>query len=176
MPKWKSHGTGLDYEGKIGSVGKNVVIENGAKIFFPENIELGDDVYIGHDTILKAYFDKKLKIGAGTWVGPQCFIYASGGITIGRNVGIGPGVKIMSSAHQTGPLPGPILHRPIEHASVCLDDGSDIGAGSIILMGVHVGKEVQIGAGAVVNRDIPDRATAVGIPARILNTKPEVAV
>jgi acetyltransferase-like isoleucine patch superfamily enzyme len=80
----------------------------------------------------------------------------------------------MSSAHQTTSPKGPILHRTIEHESVHLDDGCDIGAGAIIMMGVHIGKEVQIGAGAVVNRDIPDKATAVGIPARIINAKSKV--
>ena len=168
MPKWKSHGSGLDFTGKFGSCGKNVVIEDGVRIFFPENVEIGDDVYIGHDTILKAYFDKKLIIGRGTWIGPQCFIYASGGITIGEDVGIGPNVKIMSSAHITSPVPGPILHRPIEHSPVRLKDGCDIGAGSVILMGVTIGERVQIGAGAVVTTSIPDGATAVGIPAKVL--------
>jgi len=176
MPKWKTHGPGIDFKNKIGTTGKNIIIEDGVRIFFPENIEIGDDVYIGHDTILKAYFDKHLKIGSGTWIGPQCFIYASGGVIIGINVGIGPGVKIMSSAHITEYEPGPILHRPLKHAPVILDDGCDIGAGSIILMGVHIGKEVQIGAGAVVTRDIPDGATAAGVPARIIKSKSTIMI
>lgn len=168
MGKWKSHGSGLNCSGKLLSKGEGVVIEDGARLFIPENIVLGDDVYIGHDTILKAYFDKELIVGKGTWIGPQCFIYASGGVIIGENVGIGPGVKIMSSAHVTKQLPGPILHRPIEHSQVVLGDGCDIGAGSIILMGVHIGKGVQIGAGAVVTRNIPDNAIAAGVPAKVL--------
>jgi acetyltransferase-like isoleucine patch superfamily enzyme len=126
--------------------------------------------------MLKAYFDKKLMIGRGTWIGPQCFIYASGGIVIGENVGIGPGVKIMSSAHVTDQIPGPILHRPIEHSRVALGDGCDIGAGSIILMGVRIGKGVQIGAGAVVTADIPDYAVAVGVPARVIKVNQKITV
>lgn len=168
MAKWNSHGTGLDFPGKIGSLGKNVIIEDGVRIFFPENIEIGDDVYIGHDTILKAYFNKKLIIGKGSWIGPQCFIYASGGITIGEHVGIGPNVKIMSSAHITSQTAGPILRRPIEHSPVRLEDGCDIGAGSTILMGATIGKRVQVGAGAVVIGNIPEDATAVGVPAKVI--------
>jgi acetyltransferase-like isoleucine patch superfamily enzyme len=163
-----THGQGLYVKDKLGSVGENVVIEDGVRIFFPENIEIGNDVYIGHDTILKAYFNQKLRIGDGTWIGPQCFIYAAGGIHIGRNVGIGPGVKIMSSGHVKNSLPDPILHRPIEHKLVLLDDGCDIGAGSIILMGAIIGQEAQIGAGAVVVDNIPSGKTAVGVPAKIL--------
>jgi len=176
MSKWKSHGSGFDYKGKLGSIGNGVIIEDGARLFIPENIEIGDDVYIGHNAILKAYFNQKLVINNGTWIGPQCFIYASGGVVIGENVGVGPGVKIMSSAHVTKQLPGPILHRPIEHAMVVLGDGCDIGAGSIIMMGVRIGKGVQIGAGAVVTANIPDNAIAVGVPAKVIKTPQTVMV
>jgi len=44
----------------------------------------------------------------------------------------------------------------------------DIGAGAKILGGITIGNHVRIGANAVVLRDIPDGATAVGIPARIV--------
>jgi acetyltransferase-like isoleucine patch superfamily enzyme len=168
MNKWKSHGTGLDFVSKLGWLGKNVVIEDGVRIFFPERVEIGDDVYIGHDTILKGYFDKRLIIGSGTWIGPQCFMYAAGGIAVGQNVGIGPGVIIISSAHRDLANDEPILHQPVEFGPVHLDDNCDIGARSIILKGVRIGRGVQIGAGAVVTQDIPDRAVAAGVPARIL--------
>lgn len=166
--KWRSHGSGLDFYPNLGWLGKNVIIEDGVRIFFPERVEIGDDVYIGHDTILKGYFDKRLVIGSGSWIGPQCFIYASGGVVIGRNVGIGPKVTIMSSAHQDDGGETPILHKPIEHAQVILDDGCDIGAGAVILKGVRIGKWVQIGAGAIVTRSIPDLAVAAGVPAKII--------
>ncbi|OQX92715.1 MAG: hypothetical protein B6D58_01380 [candidate division Zixibacteria bacterium 4484_95] len=171
MSKWKSHTTGLDYKNKLGRLGKNVVIEDGVRIFFPDNVEIDEDVYIGHDTILKGYFDQKLVIGSGSWIGPQCFIYASGGIIIGRNVGIGPGVAIMSSAHNLEVRLGSILHTPIERKTVYLGDGCDIGAKSVILMGVHIGQGAQIGAGAVVTEDIPDNAIAVGVPAKVLRLR-----
>ena len=47
--------------------------------------------------------------------------------------------------------------------------GVDIGAGAVILGGIHVGDNVTIGANAVVLEDIPEGATAVGIPARIIH-------
>jgi len=42
----------------------------------------------------------------------------------------------------------------------------EIGAGAKILGGVHIGNHARIGANAVVIRDVPEGATAVGIPAR----------
>jgi serine O-acetyltransferase len=44
----------------------------------------------------------------------------------------------------------------------------DIGAGAKILGGVRIGTDAQIGANAVVLTDVPDGATAVGVPARII--------
>ena len=46
--------------------------------------------------------------------------------------------------------------------------GAYIGAGAKVLGPVRIGRNARIGANAVVLRDVPDNATAVGIPARIL--------
>ena len=43
---------------------------------------------------------------------------------------------------------------------------AELGTGSVVLPGVSVGEEALVGAGAVVNRDLPARCTAVGVPAR----------
>ena len=44
----------------------------------------------------------------------------------------------------------------------------EVGAGAKILGGIRIGDHVKIGANAVVLTDVPDGATAVGIPARII--------
>lgn len=44
-----------------------------------------------------------------------------------------------------------------------------IGAGAVIIGGVHLGDNVRVGANAVVTCDIPDGKTAVGVPARIID-------
>lgn len=166
---WDSHGSGDDRNFK--SVGYGVVIEPGARIFLAQFIELGDDVYIGHDAILKGYMDRRFVIGHGTWIGPQCFMYASAGIEIGASVGIGPKVSIITSRHDTGDISIPILHAPLKHARVVIGDGADIGCGTIILPGVSVGDGVQIGAGSVVTGDIPEFTIAAGIPARVIRDR-----
>lgn len=45
-----------------------------------------------------------------------------------------------------------------------------IGAGAIIIGGIKIGDNVKIGAGAVVTKDIPNNCTAIGVPARIIET------
>ncbi|MEQ2007683.1 MAG: acyltransferase [Limisphaerales bacterium] len=169
MPR--SHGTGQFTPDQFARLGKNFVFEPGALVFHPENIELGDDVYVGHHAILKGYHKNRLVIGDGCWIGQQAFLHAAGGIVLGRHVGVGPGVKILTSQHELGDVSRPILHAPIEFAPVSVGDGADLGAGCIILPGVRIGAGAQIGAGAVVSCDIPDFAIAVGVPARVVRLR-----
>ena len=49
-----------------------------------------------------------------------------------------------------------------------IEEDTYIGANSVILAGVHIGKHCQIGAGSVVTKDIPDYSIAVGNPARVI--------
>jgi acetyltransferase-like isoleucine patch superfamily enzyme len=167
----KSHGTGLFEPGQFAHFGNGVVIEAGALVFHPENIVLEDNVYVGHYTILKGYYKNQIVIGEGTWIGQQCFLHGAGGLEIGKNVGIGPGVKIITSAHAEEWENKPILHNPIEFAPVIIEDGADIGIGVIILMGVTIGRGAQIGAGAVVTRDIPPFAVCTGVPAKVVRMR-----
>ncbi len=78
-------------------------------------------------------------------IGPNCLLF--------QQVTIGTG----------GPIPG----------SPKLKGHVDVGAGAKILGGVVVGEHARIGANAVVLQNVPPRATAVGIPARILGRPDE---
>ncbi|MBN1659638.1 MAG: acyltransferase [Anaerolineae bacterium] len=167
----RSHGSGDFQLDEIGFLGEGVVFEPGVRVFHPENIEIGAGVYVGHDTILKGYYQNRMVIGPGTWIGQQCFFHSAGGLTIGRNVGIGPGVKILTSFHAEEEIGRPILHSRIEFAAVTIGDDSDVGVGAIILPGVTIGRGVQVGAGAVVRTDLPDYAVAVGVPARVIRLR-----
>ena len=170
----RTHGSGAVDRNSISICAKSVVIEPGALIFHPENLELGDEVYIGHYAILKAYYQNKLRIGAHSWIGQAAFLHAAGGLTIGERVGIGPGAKIISSSHARATSPeilamhGPVMDGELRFAPVVLEDGCDIGVGAIILPGVCIGKGAQVGAGAVVTRDVLAGGTVVGAPARAL--------
>jgi acetyltransferase-like isoleucine patch superfamily enzyme len=167
----RSHGTGAFSPAQFARLGSGVVLEAGVLVFHPENIEIGDDVYVGHQTILKGYHKNRITIGEGAWIGQQCFLHGAGGITIGRNVGIGPGVKIVTSSHRLDQLERPILKSDLEFAPVVVEDDSDIGTGAILLPGVRVGRGAQVGAGAVVTRDVAERGIVTGVPARPLGRR-----
>lgn len=172
----RSHGTGQFTLDQFARIGTDVVLEAGVLVFHPENIEIGDNVYVGHQTILKGYYRNRLVLESGVWIGQQCFLHSGGGLSIGANVGIGPGVKILTSAHAEEGVARPILHSRLEFAAVRIEAGSDIGVGAVVLPGVHIGRGVQVGAGAVVTRDLPDFAVAVGNPARVIRFRDERAV
>ncbi|HTM21525.1 MAG TPA: hypothetical protein VL172_13485, partial [Kofleriaceae bacterium] len=136
----RSHGTGAFDRADLAHCGEGVVIEPGALIFHPENVWLGDGVYLGHQAILKGYYINQLRIEDGAWIGQQAFLHAAGGLTVGRRVGIGPGARIITSRHALPDGPPPagyaIMDGPLEFMPVVLEDGCDIGVGAIILPGV----------------------------------------
>jgi acetyltransferase-like isoleucine patch superfamily enzyme len=167
----QSHGDGTRDISKLARLGKDVVLEAGVLIFHPENVSIGDNVYVGHNTILKGYYRNKMEIGSGTWIGQQCFLHSAGGVRIGDNVGIGPAVKIISSYHDAVDCNVPILHTPIVFGEVVIEAGCDIGVGAIILPGVAIGRGAQVGAGAVVTGDVEPYSVVGGIPARLIRRR-----
>ncbi len=167
----QSHGSGQFDRSQFRRIGEGVVIEPGVLVFHPENIELGDDVYIGHYSILKGYYLGRMVIGSGTWIGQQCFFHSAGDIVLGQDIGIGPGVKIITSLHDEEGLAVPILHSRIKFAPVEIEDDADIGVGAILLPGVRVGRGAQVGAGAVVTADVPAYGVVAGVPAKLLRLR-----
>lgn len=168
----RSHGTGEFSPSQFKSLGADCVFEAGVMVFHPENITLGHNVYVGHQAILKGYYKNEMVIGEQTWIGQQCFFHAAGGITIGARVGIGPGVKILTSVHAEHGRETPVLFSPIDLSPVVIEDDADLGINAVILPGVRVGRGAVIGAGAVVTEDIPPYAVAAGVPARVLRFRP----
>jgi len=98
--------------------------------------------------------------------------------TIGRNADIGPGFVILHSVGvviNTNVRAGRnlVVYHGVtlgaeRNRSPVLGDNVYIGAGAKIIGGVKVGSDVRVGANAVVTKDVPDGATVVGIPARIV--------
>ena len=169
--KYTTHGNGEIDKKKFRQLGTNVIFEKGVLVFHQENVRIADNIYIGHNTILKGYYKNEMSIGSNSWIGQNCFFHSAGGIEIGEGVGIGPYVKILTSMHQETDINKPILFEPIEFEQVILKDGCDIGVGTIILPGVTIGEGAIIGAGAVVTKNIPDYTVAVGNPAKVIRKR-----
>lgn len=96
----------------------------------------------------------RAEIGPGLYVGHAGAVAVDPGVHAGANLSIGPEVVI-----------GP---RHFDHEGVPrLGDDVFIGAGAKLLGPIRVGSGARIGANAVVLSDVPDNATAVGVPAVI---------
>ena len=131
-------------------------------------IELGHRVHLCEDTIIEIGAKGALMIGSDTWVQQRCHFEAyRQAIRIGRGVQIGPSCAFYNFDH--GIRPGePIGRQPIHtKGPIVIEDDAWLGGGVIVLAGVRIGKGAVIGAGAVVTRDVPDGAIAVGVPARV---------
>jgi acetyltransferase-like isoleucine patch superfamily enzyme len=171
MTRNRSHGTGRFSPGDLARLGAGVVLEEDVRIWHPETVELGDGVYVGHGTMLKGYYSSRMVIGAGTWIGQMCFLHSAGGIWIGENVGIGPGVRIVTSQHRLDQIDRPILHSDLLFAAVRIEAGADIGVGAILLPGSTIRSGAQVAAGAVVNGEVDAFSVVAGVPARPLRTR-----
>ena len=97
-------------------------------------------------------------IGRGAQFGPGLVVLHSIGIVINSSVRAGSNLVL-----EHGVTIGAEKDR-----SPILGDNIYIGAGAKIIGAVRIGSNVKIGANAVVTHDIPDNATAVGIPARVI--------
>lgn len=94
-------------------------------------------------------------------------------IKIEDNVLISAGVFITDLDHVTADKTKPVLEQGICTKPVQIGEGTFIGKDCMILSGVKIGKHCVIGANTVVTKDIPDYATAVGSPARVIKTAQE---
>lgn len=85
-------------------------------------------------------------------------VYLWDGITIEENVQIGPNVIFTNDKY-------PRAKKSFELQRTLIKSNASIGAGSVVLGGVTIGRNAMIGAGSVVTKDIPDGQLWVGSPA-----------
>lgn len=107
-----------------------------------------------------------LQIGDNSCIHQFTHIFASGGVTIGRNVMISVNCSISSVTHPlcaTDRWRQPLILRPVSIA-----DDAWIGMGAVILPGVNIGTGAIVGAGAVVTRDVPAGTVVASDPARVI--------
>ena len=104
--------------------------------------------------------------GSDIYVNSNLTLVDDGHIYIGDKVMIGPNVTIATANH---PIDPELRSRALQYnKDVWIGENAWIGAGAIIVPGVHIGRDTVIGAGSVVTKDIPDHVVAVGNPCRVL--------
>ena len=122
-------------------------------------------------------------ICAGAKIGKNCSLGQN--VFVGNNVAIGDRCKIQNNVSvydnvflEDGVFCGPsmvftnvynprsLIERKSEYRDTRVKTGATLGANCTIVCGITIGRFAFIGAGAVVNKDVPDYALMVGVPAR----------
>jgi len=120
---------------------------------------------IGKNTKIDSfvYIEEGVTIGDGCKIRP--FVFIPTGVVIEDHVFIAPNVTFTNDKH-------PRAHGEWTRLNTRVKRFASIGAGATITPGVQIGENALIGAGSVVTRDIPDNAIAIGIPARVVGSRP----
>lgn len=109
----------------------------------------GQNVFVGNDVV----------IGDNVKVQNSVSVYDA--VTLESDVFCGPSM-VFTNVYN----PRSAVTRKEEYRRTFVKRGATLGANSTIVCGVTVGEFAFIGAGAVVNSDVPDYALMVGVPAR----------
>ncbi len=119
----------------------------GAKI--GSNVSLGQSVFIGNKVI----------------IGDRCKIQNN--VSVYDNVTLEEGVFCGPSMVFTNVFnPRSLINRKNEYKDTLIKKGATLGANCTIVCGITIGEYAFIGAGAVVNKDVPAYALMAGVPAR----------
>lgn len=120
--------------------------------------EIGNEVLIARGTALTAKADHGvIEIGDHSTIGKNCILSSSGGIRIGKWVGIGGDCYLGGGRYGTDWADVPMMKQELyTEGPVVIGDDCRIGAGARVLDGVEIGRGSIIGAGAIIREDVPE--------------------
>lgn len=113
------------------------------------------------------YIDFDVVIGANCKLQSGALLFH--GTVLDEGVFVGPGAVVTNDLRPRAINPDGSLKGPEDWRvdGVHVSKGASLGAGSIVIAGVSVGEFAIVAAGAIVTRDVPAHALAVGAPARV---------
>ena len=114
-----------------------------------EGVSLGQNVFVGN----------KVVIGDHCKIQNNVSVYDN--VTLEQGVFCGPSM-VFTNVYN----PRSLVERKSEYRNTLVRKGATLGANCTIVCGVTIGEFAFIGAGAVVNKDVPNYALMVGVPAR----------
>lgn len=156
-------GRGLYIIGKT-KIGKSVAIGRNVKLY--SNIRLGTNAIIGDNVELRCNKLQEIIIGNSCTVNRGSVII--GNVRIEDNCLIAPNCILAGGNHIFSDTSIPINKQGVKSKGIVIEENVWIGASSVILDGVTIGKGSVVGAGSVVTADIPEGVIAVGNPCRVV--------
>lgn len=91
-----------------------------------------------------------------------------GPVTMGNGSGLGQHVFVAGFNHGFADGSKNSSQQSLDIRPTIIEEEAHIGANSVVVAGIRIGKRSQVGAGSVVTRDIPPFSVAVGNPARVI--------
>lgn len=144
----------------------SVIYRSVRKDLVPFNrFELGDrsvieDFAVLNNAVGEIIIGSESRVGIGnTIIGP---------VHIGNKVNLAQNITISGLNHKFTDITKPISEQGVSTSPVIINDDVWIGANSVILSGVKIGKHCVVGAGSIVTMDIPEYCVAIGNPGRIV--------
>jgi acetyltransferase-like isoleucine patch superfamily enzyme len=140
------------------------------KVDIGSNCLIESDVVFKHDGIWSA--GPSIRIGCHVFIGRGTEFNIRRGISIGNDVLIASGCRLVDHDHGTSPGQ-PMRIQPGPEAEIRIGDDVWIGCNVVVLKGVVIGDGAVVGAGSVVTKTIPSREIWAGVPARRIGIRGE---
>jgi acetyltransferase-like isoleucine patch superfamily enzyme len=154
-------------------IGHDVVIDDNclldAKGASNAGIAIGSGVFVGRNTILSCK-DGDIEIADGVNIGFNCEVFSASRVRIGRDTLLAAYAYLVGGDHDVADRSKAVSEQARASKGIEVGDGVWIGSGATILDGLTIGHRAIVGASAVVRSDVPEGATAVGVPARLVGT------
>ncbi len=156
-------------------MGDNVVIDDhcvlDAKGHTNQGLEIGNGVFIGRNTILSCK-NGDIVLQDGANLGFNCEIFSGGAkVTVGKHVMMAAYSYLVGGGHEADSTERSPLEQARTATGITVGDGAWIGAGALVMDGLHLGEQSIVGAGAVVTKDVEAFAVAAGVPARFIRSR-----
>jgi UDP-2-acetamido-3-amino-2,3-dideoxy-glucuronate N-acetyltransferase len=155
------------------SINDTVRLGKKVQVFHPHLVNLYSCV-IGDETKIGSFVEiqKNVIVGAKCKVSSHSFICE--GVIIEDEVFVGHGVMFTNDIYPRATNEDSSLKTEADWSvtKTWVKRRASIGSNATILAGVTIGENAIVGAGAVVTHDVPDYATVVGVPARVIGGVP----
>jgi dTDP-4-amino-4,6-dideoxy-D-glucose acyltransferase len=159
----------------LAAVGDDVHIDESAQVFGAGGVSIGSHVRIDCFTVITTG-PGAVTIGDHVHLGVGVCLFGTAGIEIGDFASLSSHVAVYSTnddfvgGHLSGPTV-PAELRNVYAARVIVGSHVILGASSVILPGVRLGRGAAVGALSLVKRDVADGELAGGVPARTLGRR-----
>ena len=167
------HGVVLRHPAKI-RLGDDVIVDDlvvlDAKGEGNEGITVGHGVFLGRGTILSCK-DGDIVLGDHVNIGFHSEVFSGSRVTVGRHGLFAAYTYLVGGGHAFDQAGVPVLEQERTSRGIALGENVWLGTGVKVLDGVRVGRDVVVGAGAVVTSDLPDGVIAAGVPARVVRSR-----